>query len=179
MSSSHCSFELKIMCDTFCCFPQFFNLWTFKKFTIITLWVKTFKVNYEFLHSWTVRNQKDTMRGGEMTKVKREEKKDLVAWFLLGMIIFLWSVHLHYSLQWLEGSPERTPRQNDVGYWLETTQRTIGEESKFYPENRFFKKRQIFQFRRNKRVLLSPASESSLTNTLWCSLPSQGQPRLI
>lgn len=119
MSSSHCSFELKIMCDTFCCFPQFFNLWTFKKFTIITLWVKTFKVNYEFLHSWTVRNQKDTMRGGEMTKVKREEKKDLVAWFLLGMIIFLWSVHLHYSLQWLEGSPERTPRQNDVGYWLE------------------------------------------------------------
>lgn len=39
------------------------------------------------------------MRGGEMAKAKREEKKALVAWFLLRMIVFLWSVHLCYSMQ--------------------------------------------------------------------------------
>ena len=39
------------------------------------------------------------MRGGEMAKVKREGKKALVAGFPLRMIIFLWSVHLCYSMQ--------------------------------------------------------------------------------
>ena len=71
----------------------------------------------------------------------------------------------------VRGEPREDPKTK--WHWLPAweTQRTVLEESKFYSENRFFKKKQIFQFRRNKRVPLSPASESSLTNDLGAHCP--------
>ena len=172
--SSHCSFELKIVSDTFCCFPQFFNLWTLKKFTIITLWVKTFKEKMKlwiltFLNSKKPKRHHERRRDGQGEKGRKEGTCSWVS--LENDHIPLVCPSVLLNAVEVRGEPREDPKTK--WHWLPAweTQRTVLEESKFYSENRFFKKKQIFQFRRNKRVPLSPASESSLTNDLGAHCP--------
>lgn len=56
-----------------------------------------------------LRNLKDAVRGGKLTKMRREEKRDPVAGFLSGRSLLLWS-NLLWQLLPLKvpGEPEGT-----------------------------------------------------------------------
>lgn len=73
-----------------------------------------------------LRNQKDAVRGGKMVKVRREEKEDLIARFLLGIGISALSVHPGYPLLGQVGGEPREhtrTKQNAANLYLVTVMR--------------------------------------------------------